>query len=73
MIADTLLRTSARHITRHLPNVPLKHRIIAAVILSIGGLLLWYLTEREVYYKVFEFSIAPFVDKLMFEFGITGD
>lgn len=72
-VLDLALRTTARHVGRHLPNVPLRHRIYAALILCIGGLAMWYITEKEVYYKVFEFSSAPFVDKLLFELGLASE
>jgi hypothetical protein len=72
-VFDLALRTSARHVTRNLVHVPMRTRLIVALILAVGGFALWYVTEREVYYKVFEFSIAPFVDKVLFELGLVSE
>ncbi len=47
----------------------LKHRALVALALAIGGFIGWEWTHMEVYYKLFEFSAAPFMDKLIFALG----
>ncbi len=70
-ITDLVVRTAARHgCGKLLPHLKVRHRLVIAAVLAGGGLLAWYVTEREVYYKVFEFSSAPFVDLVLFKLGI---
>jgi len=68
---ELVLRTATRNLCRHLPHVPVKTRVVIATSLCIGGLVGYWITEHEVYYKVFEFSSAPFIDLILFKLGIT--
>jgi len=70
MMNALLVRFSARHIGAHLKHIPLRHRMAAALALcALGGVLYW-ITREEAYWKLVEFSSAPFVDKVLFELGI---
>lgn len=48
-------------------KVTYKHRIFAALTLGGSFGLMWIITHHEIFYKVFEFTLAPFADKLLFE------
>lgn len=65
-LENLAVRVGARHLGQHLVKVPPKHRILAAATLAALGLGLWWLTKNENWLKLFEFSSAPFVDKVVF-------
>ena len=50
-------------------HLTMRHRITIALVMSAIGFIAWYVTHLEVYYKLFEFSTAPFVDKVIFGLG----
>lgn len=50
-------------------HLTLKHRIIMAFLLAGGGFLAWYFTRIEAYFKLFELSFAPVLDRVLFEVG----
>lgn len=66
MFGNLLIRLGARHLGRHLQHVPVRHRMLAAALLALLGIGLWWLTQNENWLKLFEFCSAPFVDKLIF-------
>lgn len=54
---------------RRVKHVPLHHRVAVALIVCIGAGCGFWFTHNDGFWKLFEFTIAPFVDKIIFGLG----
>lgn len=57
-----IVRTRVHHAT-------FGERMAATAVLAVVSYSVWYVTRDEAWYKAFEFSAVPFIDKLLFGLG----
>jgi hypothetical protein len=54
------------HFVEHWKHVPFRHRFIASLMICGTSFIVYFVTHNDVWFKAFELSVAPFLDKAIF-------